>query len=255
MMFQPKQKDFFSQLWPQLILISAWGSSSSKEWFDQLKVHFPKVHFQEKGLWATEGVVTIPFQEKRVLCIENHFYEFKDLETQEIIPSWKVKLNKSYQPIIWNSSGLLRYQLQDRVRVVDFFNQVPCIEFQGRLNSVDMVGEKLDSQWVLELFHKNPSWNAITLLGCHKPKPYYLLCVLGDKSVDIEAQLMKLHHYQLARELGQLNPARVIHLDNISNLWELVPSSGVMGQNKIEVLREVQQIRDIAAKHGTKQIE
>lgn len=246
--------DFFEKLWPELTLISAWGSSSSKLWFEKLQKTFPKVYFQEKGLWATEGVVSIPFQNQRVLAIENHFYEFIDLQTQRVVPSWQLELDKTYQPIIWNSSGLLRYKLPDIIRVVNFFNQVPCLEFIGRLNSVDMVGEKLDSQWVLEKFQENPDWQALTLLGCHQPKPHYVLCVLGEKAVDIESRLIKIHHYQLARELGQLEKAKVIHLENISELWNLTNSSQVMGQNKIEVLREVQVISDIKRKYGAEQI-
>lgn len=253
--FHPKDQDFLERLWPNLILISAWGSSSSKVWFDELKGYFPKVQFQEKGLWATEGVVSIPFKNKSVLCVENHFYEFIDLQTNKIFPSWQLEINKTYQPIIWNSSGLLRYKLQDKVRVVDFFNQVPCLEFIGRLNSVDMVGEKLDSQWVLEVFQKNPDWKALSLLGCHLPKPHYVLCVLGEKAVDIESYLMKVHHYQLARELGQLEKAKVIHLKNVSELWELTNASPIAGQNKIEILREVQQISDITRKYSAKNIE
>lgn len=251
----PQDKDFFEKLWPNLNLISAWGSSSSNVWFEELKKNFPKVHFQEKGLWATEGVVSVPFHNKCVLCIENHFYEFIDLQTSQIHPSWQLEINKIYQPIIWNSSGLLRYKLQDQVRVVDFLNQVPCLEFIGRLNSVDMVGEKLDSQWVLDIFQKNPDWKALSLLGCHQPKPHYVLCMMGDKAVDIESHLMKVHHYQLARELGQLEKAKVIQLKQVSEIWELTNSSSIAGQNKIEILREVQQIRDITRKYSTKNIE
>lgn len=234
----PNDPSFFEELWPQLTLISCWASSSSQKWSEELKNIFPKISFQEKGLWATEGVVSIPFQNKKVLCINTHFYEFIDLETQEIVPAWKLVRNKTYQPIIWNSSGLLRYQMQDQVKVVDYFHDTPCLEFLGRIKSVDMVGEKMDSQWVAELFQRNPSWQALTLMAFHKPKPHYTLYTLGNSIVDIESDLLNVHHYKVARELGQLERAQVVAVDSIDELWERTGQSLVIGQNKIEVLKE-----------------
>ncbi|MBU2038365.1 MAG: GH3 auxin-responsive promoter family protein, partial [Gammaproteobacteria bacterium] len=49
------------KLWPELALISAWDTSSSEPWARQLQQLFSHSDFQGKGLWATEGVVTIPY--------------------------------------------------------------------------------------------------------------------------------------------------------------------------------------------------
>lgn len=236
------EKDFFQKLWPQLSVISCWGSSSSRVWFDNIKEIFPSVPLQEKGLWATEGVVSIPFGSHRVLAIESHFFEFKDLETNKIVPTWQVMKDRVYQPILWTSSGLLRYLLQDRVKVVDFLGQTPCLEFLGRIQSVDMVGEKIDASWVAEIFRQNPQWQALTLTAVRKPKPQYILFTSLKENFNIEEKLCQVHHYKLARELGQLEPAKCFYVENIHVLEKLIKQSAIAGQNKIEVLKEVESL-------------
>ena len=37
-----------------------------------------------------------------------------------------------YEPVVTNNAGLYRYRQGDIVRVVDFYRQAPCIDFQFR---------------------------------------------------------------------------------------------------------------------------
>lgn len=236
---QGQGAEFFAKLWPRLTLISAWDSSSSTLWANKIKDLFPQVNFQGKGLWATEGVLSIPFQNKKVLALQSHFYEFRDLHSREILPSWKLQQGREYQPLLWTSSGLLRYPLQDRVQVTGFLKQTPCLEFKGRLQSVDLVGEKMDALWVQQLFDTHPEWQAICLVACHQPQPVYVLAHESESNIDIETELLKLHHYRVARELGQLQPARSLAVNHIFDFFAKTRKSQILGQNKIEVLLEV----------------
>lgn len=235
----PQEKNFFERLWPKLKLISSWDSSSSALWAEQIKTDFSYVTLQGKGLWATEGVVSIPFRGKKVLAYQSHFFEFIDLQTKEIFPAWKLLAGREYQPVIWTSAGLLRYTLQDRLRVVDFIDSTPCFEFIGRLQSVDMVGEKIDRVWVDDLFAKNPHWRAIALIACHHPQPIYYLCHQSSEQIDIERELLQFHHYKVARELGQLAKSRSVVVKDIFSLWQQTSKSRIVGQNKVESLIEV----------------
>jgi hypothetical protein len=243
---KPRSSAFLSQLWPRLTVLSAWDSSSSRTWAAELRERFPKVAFEGKGLWATEGVVTIPVQGHKVLAIESHFFEFLDLGSGTVFPSWQLTAGRDYQPILWTSTGLLRYKLPDRLRLTGFFAQTPCFEFMGRLLSTDLVGEKIDSTWVQELFLQNPQWQALALVAIRLPQPHYVLYVQSEASVsgahEVEKHLMQLHHYQVARQLGQLGAATVIDNMRPVDFLRQFGKSAIAGQNKIEPLFEVAEI-------------
>ncbi|QDK38632.1 GH3 auxin-responsive promoter family protein [Bdellovibrio sp. NC01] len=240
----PDDSEFFVKLWPKLQLLSSWDSSSSALWADKLKSRFPNVNFQGKGLWATEGVVTIPYQKQKCLAFHSHFFEFRNLATGNIVPAWQLQKGEEYQPILWTSSGLLRYPLQDRLRVTGFLQSVPCFEFVSRLRSVDLVGEKMDAAWVQDLFANHPEWQAVSLVGVRLPKPQYILFGQNVANVDIEKSLLKVHHYQVARQLGQLQPAKAVEVQDIFNFLKQFGSSRLAGQNKIEVLFSIDALSD-----------
>ncbi len=239
---QLNSRDFLKNLWPRMNFISSWDSSSSKLWAEKIKTLFSHTYFQGKGLWATEGVVTIPFQNKLCLAFQSHFFEFKDLHTEEVFPSWKLQKGKDYQPILWTSSGLLRYPLQDRVRLTGFLESVPCFEFISRLQSTDMVGEKLDALWIQSLFAKNPDWKAFALIGVREPKPSYYLIGQNVSNVNIDHELSQFYHYRVAKELGQLDSAKTIEMEDIFSFLKRFGSSRLVGRNKVEVLFVIDKI-------------
>lgn len=241
----PGAPDFWRRLWPSLRIVSAWDSSSSARWSGELRARLPHVELQGKGLWATEGVVTIPFGGRKVLAIDSHFFEFRSLASGEIVPSWKVRDGESYQPILWTSSGFLRYALNDEVIVTGFAGQTPCLEFVGRLQSTDMVGEKIHASWVRRMFEQNPAWQATCLIACQRPKPHYILLHEGESVVDVEAALRSVHHYQVARELGQLGEARSVGVGDPLEWLARNSKSQIAGQNKVEVLTQVDHWVDV----------
>lgn len=222
--------NFTSAIWPKLALISAWDTSSSKIWADKLHKIFPHSEFQGKGLWATEGVTSIPYENKFPLAVNSHFYEFEDLVNQRIINSWQLTTGMYVRPIISSANGLLRYAMKDQLKVTGFINRCPCFEFIGRIEGTDMVGEKLSPETAVQLlndFNNENDITPITLIAIpaneQQDKPCYLLLSENDSSLNednllarenelaaqLEERLSQHFHYQLARELGQLDKARV----------------------------------------------
>ncbi len=246
------------KLWPKLALISAWDTSSSKIWADKLKGLFAHCQFQGKGLWATEGVISIPYKGKYPLAITSHFYEFEDLDTGEIYSSWQLRAGQNVRPIISTANGLLRYAMNDQLKVKGFINQCPCLEFIGRMTGVDMVGEKLSPEIAIDIinvFSTSKNLSAISLLAipaCNlNRKPQYaLLC--EDNSLNegsqhkhqhelsrqLENLLCQSFHYQLARELGQLGEAQVLIAANAMHIYtsHKISRGMVAGNIKIEPL-------------------
>lgn len=206
---------------PDLVVISAWATSSSKTYSEKLKILFPKVIFEAKGLWATEGVVTIPFAGKFPLAVNSHFYEFEIPDTGEILPSWKLSPGMKVCPIITTGSGLIRYRLNDLLIVTEMSEKTPCFEFLGRQNTLDLVGEKVSSDLALKLILeiKNEfKVDALSLLAVQSHRPHYRLLVEGLSKLEIEEnisdalekKLLEHFHYKLARELNQLGKVKVL---------------------------------------------
>lgn len=207
-------------LFPNLALISAWGTSSSAFYAEKVKVLFPHVSFEAKGLWATEGVVTIPFEGNFPLAVNSHFYEFEDVESKEIHPAWALKKGMKVTPILTTGSLFLRYRLNDLMEVSGFLGQTPCLTFLGRINETDLVGEKISSDLAQRLIHdlnRKFNINSLSLLAVEGHKPHYRLLVDGvdkiEKTLEIkealENSLLQHFHYKLARELGQLHEVQV----------------------------------------------
>lgn len=210
---------FFRELWPGLRLLSAWDAAGSQTHAANLAAKLPQASLQGKGLWATEGVVTIPFQDLLPLALTSHFLEFRCLSTDRIFPAWKLELEQELQPLLTTSSGLVRYALEDRVKMTGFLQRTPCLTFLGRLGGTDMVGEKLDAQAVAGLFRPladNHGIRCITLFAVEGDSPHYCLLAEGEAASSVALQtgledaLCAFHHYRLARELRQLAPAEVL---------------------------------------------
>ncbi|MFE1971504.1 GH3 auxin-responsive promoter family protein, partial [Acinetobacter baumannii] len=114
--------------------------------------------------------VTIPYNDQYPLAYQSHFYEFEYLEGEkqgQIVPSWQLKQGDVVSPLITSGNGLLRYCLDDCLKVTGFLEQIPCFEFQGRRFGVDLVGEKLapeTAQQLLSQLNETES-KAISLLA------------------------------------------------------------------------------------------
>ncbi|MDJ0765264.1 MAG: GH3 auxin-responsive promoter family protein [Myxococcota bacterium] len=213
------------RLWPAMGMISAWDTWTSEPWAKELRMLFPFAAFEGKGLLATEGIVTMPFDGEYPLTYQCHFYEFKDLSTNDILYPWELEKGQVVQPILTTGAGLLRYALHDRLEVTGFLETCPCFRFVGRSDGIDLVGEKMSpeiaSQLLAEIGEKYPV-KPLSLIAIPKQYSgmadrYLLLCdgndtsFIDDLAADVEAALRKTFHYNLARDLNQLaHPACVV---------------------------------------------
>ena len=246
--------EFTKAIWPNLALISSWDTSSSKGWAEKLQAIFPHSGFQGKGLFATEGVVTFPMGAEYPLAFTSHFYEFEDLDTEDILCAWELKEGMRVRPIMTTGNGLLRYQTKDMLLVTGFINQCPCLRFISRIDGVDMVGEKLSPDSAVKLidhFSGVKGLSPVTLIALPssdvRAKPMYaLLCSGGDAALaarddlckQLEEQLCQHFHYQLARELGQLGHAEMLIVPDAMEVYTEHKIAGgmVAGNIKIEPL-------------------
>jgi hypothetical protein len=209
---------FLTRLWPGLSVISAWDTWTSAAWADDLRGLFPAATVEGKGLLATEGIVTMPFDNAYALTYRSHFYEFTDVNTGGVHYAWELKQGQVVQPVLTTGAGLLRYVLHDRLAVTGLLGSCPCFVFLGRSDGVDLVGEKMSpeaAQQILSLLAATYPARPVSLLAVPGTYSgiedcYLLLCegddpaLAGNISDWAEKELRKIYHYNLARDLRQL---------------------------------------------------
>jgi hypothetical protein len=178
-----------SLLWPGMKLVSAWDSSSSASWAQILHSHFPQASFQGKGLWATEGVVTIPFEGEHVLSYRSHYYEFLETKTGSLLSSHELKEGQEVQPLLTSSNGFTRYNLKDRLIVTGKKGQAPTLKFLERVQTLDLVGEKLDTKTFLHIHDvvktnfPHLSWVVALGINTKTQTPHYIFTIIWPKKL------------------------------------------------------------------------
>ncbi len=217
-------------IWPKLKIISCWADGESTDYYQQLKRRLPDFQFEQKGLAATEGIVSFPFNSNKILAYTSHFFEFLDLnkniETQTPLLAHELKKGGDYSLVLTTSAGLYRYHLKDVITCDGFLHNTPLISYKGKLDKVsDMAGEKLNSQFVSDCLRKaheetQLKYKFALIAPTKEPQPEYHLYLESDDNETTKQEfrnatenyLKQNPHYDLCLKLGQLNTLKVIHV-------------------------------------------
>jgi hypothetical protein len=214
----------FTKLWPKLKVISCWADGPSAAFSATLSGLFPGSLIVPKGLFATEGVVSVSWgtTAARPVAITSHFVEFVDDDGISRVID-EMELGRRYRPLLTTSGGLYRYRLGDVVEVTGFIEQTPCIRFIGRDDyRSDLVGEKLDECIVSRAIcaAEMPGPTVLVPIASARP-PRYLLVTesdLAQAAEAVETELCRAHHYSIARKNEQLAAVSVRRVDSLSGL-------------------------------------
>lgn len=198
----------YSLIWPKLGLISCWADAQAKADAKEVRKRFPDVIVQPKGLLSTECVVSFPTKESlahggMMPAYASTFFEFRlgdDIYTLDELEDGCV-----YEQIMTTGGGFYRYTSGDLVRVTGRLNGIPLLRFEGRLATVDLVGEKLSHRFVEEVFSDHAGFYLLT----PDERGYTFYSSTPISPPEVEVRLGKNHHYRLARQLGQLHEAKV----------------------------------------------
>ncbi len=208
-------------LWPELKLISCWADASSQPYYRQLKTLFGDIPVQPKGLLSTEAVVTIPDREDRMLLTtQSGFYEFLD-GAGDVHLAHELQVNQEYQVILTTSGGLYRYRSDDWVCCHGYVGDRPELRFVGREQVSDLVGEKLNEVFVCSCLEDIEGFRM--LLALNNIPGYCLVLETTSASWNlstcVEQKLCRNPHYAYARKLSQLQPLKILTLDNPTELY------------------------------------
>jgi hypothetical protein len=217
----------YEAIWKNLSLISCWMDNAAGFHAHKLKKYFPTIKFQNKGLLATEGVMTIPWEEAggNIPAYTSHFLEFLDTVGGSVKLINELNKQQEYTLVITTGSGLYRYNTGDRVRVEDFYEGLPVLKFIGREKLSDIVGEKLDdafvSRSVLGAIQEFPIAHDFIMLSPELSRDggQYVLYIQASIEIQrqsvldfrqsLESHLRQNFYYRHALDIHQLKPLRV----------------------------------------------
>jgi hypothetical protein len=145
--------------WPHLECLAVWTGGSAGAYSQQLQQMFGDVAVRDHGLHASEGRMTIPFEDNTpsgVLDIESHFFEFIpvdefDSTTPVVLEAHELETDAEYFILLTTSSGLYRYNIFDVVRCTGFCGTTPLLEFRHKGQHLSSIaGEKISESQVVE---------------------------------------------------------------------------------------------------------
>lgn len=215
--------DRLRAIWPKLQLISCWADAAAATHVPELRVLFPQVELQPKGLIATEAFVSFPLFDHvgAALALRSHFFEFQEVSNGGVCRlAHELERGGKYRIVVTTAGGLYRYQLRDEVEVVDFLEQCPLLRFLGKVDQVcDLVGEKLAEPFVRSVLERlwrlhdcRPRF-ALVVPVAGRP-PHYRLYVQGVPAgphwrQDLQSALEENPYYRHACAIGQLGAVDV----------------------------------------------
>lgn len=145
--------------WPDCSVFGCWLGSTVGVAARDIPAWFgPKLVLRDIGLAASEGVFTLPFEDRipyGPLTVDSNYCEFIPVEEAgrddpPVLGAEELKEGAEYVLVITTLAGLYRYNINDVVRVRGWFHGTPMLEFVRKgSDSSNLAGEKMEVSQVL----------------------------------------------------------------------------------------------------------
>lgn len=145
------------EVWPNLRILCCWKGGTMPLYLGKLPQAYGDVPIRDLGYMASEGRGSTPLVNSGaagVLNVTSHFFEFlpeeqRDSPNPEFLTAEELESNREYYIYFTTSAGLYRYDINDLVRVVDFYRNTPVIQFVRKGQGMTSItGEKLTESQV-----------------------------------------------------------------------------------------------------------
>lgn len=270
--FKKGFKGISRRIWPNLAYIATVTGANFSIYDDKVNYYTDSLPIYSPAYASTEAMIGInPYANKirYVIIPDTAFYEFIPIEEEREKSKHTLGLNElkvggKYEIVVTNYAGLYRYRIGDVIKVVDFYNSCPEIEFLYRKNQVlNMVSEKTNEEHLtnsIKITMKKLKLNLVdyTTLPDNSITPgryifyfefkgnitNYTLELL-EKTLDSEIRNSNLA-YDRARSNKRLGMVKVILLSpNTFNLIKESLFSKGISKNQIKIPRVITNNRNI----------
>jgi hypothetical protein len=145
------------EVWPNLQLLSCWKGGTMPLYLRKLPEFYGDTPVRDLGYMASEGRGSTPLANSGaagVLNVTSHFYEFlpeadRDNPNATFLTCDELEPNREYYVHFTTSAGLYRYDINDVVRVVDWYRHAPVVQFVRKGQGMTSItGEKLTESQV-----------------------------------------------------------------------------------------------------------
>jgi len=207
--FRPKN------YWPNLTLLNYIKGGFAQFYLDRVREKVgPDVAIRDPGIYSSEGRISICLSDegaKSILAVDSVFFEFieiKDENLGDVFTIDGLELNKKYLVLLTTKEGLYRYDLGDVIKVIDFYEKLPIIEFVDRRErGISMVGEHVtESELIKSVKEASIKLNIdliafITVPNIESEKPKYEFLIEMKKSLnkDEAVKLLTEIEYELQK--------------------------------------------------------
>jgi len=159
--------------WPHLDLIGCWKGGTVGTYLDKFPGWFDpegrrNVPVRDWGYLSSEARGSIPITDEGsggVLTISTNVYEFVEVSDLEANPdnreAWhfltveQLEIRKEYYIFFTTTGGLYRYDINDVIEVIDWYNTAPVIVFRRKGRGMTSItGEKVSVNQVIDAVEK-----------------------------------------------------------------------------------------------------
>ena len=202
--------------WKDLTLIECWKGGTVKLYLKGLPHYFGDLPIRDFGCLSTETRNSIPITDEGaggVLALETNFYEFipkEDVHKKDrrVLLCDQLERGRDYLLIVTTAGGLYRYDTDDVVRVDNFFNRTPVIEFiQKAQNAISITGEKVYESHINEAVNNAAGelklnvkfFSSCVQMEDDPPRYIFLVEFGGALSRDVKKAFLKRVEEELRR--------------------------------------------------------
>lgn len=202
------------------------------------------IYGASEGLFAAVDELESP---KQLLLLDSCYYEFipviEDAVMEDQICSIdELKVGNYYEIVITNQSGLYRYRCGDVIKVLDYRNDCPYIQFAYRKGQLlNLTGEKTTEEHMQALIHKIEEMadcriNHWTAYNSTDEFPYhYVLLIENEEGKDLSVYSHEAHEL-----LRSINPRYEIFFASL-RLGPLIIWNQEFGTNKAWMQKKIQE--------------
>lgn len=220
------------KIWPNLKYVTGCASGNYSSIADEVikKYLGTDIAWFRRGVCSSEAVMTVPVEmnkEESVAIADSVFYEFKDINSGEIVLAKDLVLYNDYEMIITTLSGLYRYNTKDVHTFLGYYFEAPILKFKYRSNvAVDFLSEKLTENIIIDVLNTASEELNIKLIDGalypdYKTNTYiYMVEVENTKEIDKQQfetlliDLLKKNNELVERYMdkGLIKPVKVFYV-------------------------------------------